>query len=146
MIAQRLSPDVRWVVAGAPAYLDRFGTPQTPHDLKDHRCLRNRLGDERIYRWEFMENGTEFDLAVPGMMIFDDTRMGLELLRGGAGLMIAAEPVFAPLVEAGEARLVLEDWATSGPGYQMYYSGRRQVPAGLRLLIELIREMKPMGA
>jgi len=145
MIAQRLSADVRWVVAGSPGYLDRFGTPLTPLDLKNHRCLRNRLGDERVYRWEFMEDGTEFDLAVSGMMIFDDTRMGIELVRGGAGLMIASEPVFAPLLESGEARLVLEDWATSGPGYHIYYSSRRQVPAGLRLLIELIREMRPMG-
>src|SRR4051812_13802916 len=45
MIAQRLSADIRWVVAGAPDYLERFGTPRHPSDLLQHRCLRIRLGD-----------------------------------------------------------------------------------------------------
>jgi hypothetical protein len=32
-----------------------------------------------------------------------------------------------------------------GPGFHIYYPGRRQLPTGLRLLIDLIREMQPLG-
>ena len=53
MIAQRLSADIRWMVVAAPAYLDRFGVPAHPNDLLSHRCIRIRIGDNRIYRWEF---------------------------------------------------------------------------------------------
>ena len=53
MIAQRLTPDLRWVVVGSPDYLSRHGTPTHPDQLKDHRCLGVRLGDDRVYRWEF---------------------------------------------------------------------------------------------
>ncbi len=42
-------------------------------------------------------------------------------------------------------RLVLEDWSSPGPGFHIYYSSQRQVPTGLRLLIELIREIQPLG-
>ena len=42
-------------------------------------------------------------------------------------------------------RIVLRDWATTRPGYQIYYSSRRLVPAGLCLLIDLIRELQPLG-
>jgi DNA-binding transcriptional LysR family regulator len=59
--------------------------------------------------------------------------------------MYGPEPLLAPLVEAGTVRRVLEDWTSAGPGFHIYYSSRRQVPAGLRLLIDLIREMKPLG-
>jgi DNA-binding transcriptional LysR family regulator len=59
--------------------------------------------------------------------------------------MYAAEPILAPLVAGGEAHFVLEDWATRGPGYHIYYSSRRQMPAGLRLLIDLVRQMQPLG-
>ncbi|WP_068093030.1 LysR family transcriptional regulator [Novosphingobium rosa] len=145
MIATRLSADVRWVVAGSPDYLERFGTPRVPEDLQHHRCLRIRLGDDRVYRWEFMRDGVEFDIGVPGTVTFNETGIGLEMLRRGGGLMYAAEPVMAALLASGEARLVLEEWATSGPGYHLYYSGRRQLPAGLRLLIDLVREMRPLG-
>lgn len=145
MIVQRLSGDVRWAVAGAPGYLERFGTPAHPMDLQHHRCLRIRLGDDRIYRWEFEKNGEEIEVAVPGAVLLDETQVGLTLVRNGAGLMYAAEPMLAPLVAEGAVRLVLEDWSTTGPGYHIYYSSRRQLPAGLRLMIDLIREMRPLG-
>lgn len=145
MVAQRLSADIRWVVAGSPAYLDRFGTPRHPQDLQHHRCLRFRLGDDRIYRWEFERDAEQMDVEVSGSILLDDSRMMVTLLISGAGLMYAPEPLLAPLLESGAVRLVLEDWASFGPGFHIYYSSHRQVPVGLRLLIDLIREMQPLG-
>jgi DNA-binding transcriptional LysR family regulator len=145
MIAQRLSADIRWVVAGSPAYLERFGTPQHPNDLQRHRCLRSRLGDERMYRWEFERDGEQIQVAVPGGLILDDSRFVLALMAGGAGLMYSPESVLEPLLTAGTAKLVLEEWAMPGQGFHIYYPSRRQMPAGLRLLIDLIREIRPLG-
>jgi DNA-binding transcriptional LysR family regulator len=145
MVTQRLSADIGWVVAGSPAYLDRFGTPNHPDDLQHHRCLRFRLGDDRVYRWEFERNEEKMEIDVPGAITLDDSRSIVTLLVGGAGLMYGPEPLLAPLVKSGAARLVLEDWSSPGPGFHIYYSSRRQVPAGLRLLIDLIREMQPLG-
>jgi DNA-binding transcriptional LysR family regulator len=145
MIAQRLSADLRWGVAASPAYLERFGVPETPDDLSQHRCLRVRLGDERMYRWEFDGPEGEFAVAVPGTITLDETRGMLALACEGAGLMYGTEPLFSSYVASGALRLVLTDWATTGPGYQIYYSSRRQVPTGLRLLVDLIRELRPLG-
>jgi DNA-binding transcriptional LysR family regulator len=145
MIAQRLSGDIRWVVVGSPDYLERFGTPRHPDDLQRHRCLRFRLGDERMYQWEFERGDEKVQVAVPGGLILDETGFIASLMAGGAGLMYSPEPVLAPLLRAGKAKLVLEDWASSGPGFHIYYSSRRQVPGGLRLLIDLIRELRPLG-
>jgi DNA-binding transcriptional LysR family regulator len=145
MVAQRLSADLRWIVAGAPAYLDRFGTPATPADLAQHRCLGVRLGDDRIYRWEFEGPDGEFAMAVPSRITADETRTMLAMASAGAGLMYGPEPILAPSLASGALRLVLRDWATTGPGYHIYYPSRRQVPTGLRLLIELIRGLRPLG-
>lgn len=145
MIAQRLSADIRWVLAGSPDYLERFGIPQHPDDLQQHRCLRFRLGDERMYHWEFERGEEKVQVAVPGGLILDESGLIMALMAGGAGLMYGPEPVLAPLLESGKAKLVLEEWASLGPGFHIYYSSRRHVPGGLRLLIELIREIRPLG-
>lgn len=145
MIAQRLSADIRWVVVGAPAYLERYGVPQYPHDLLLHRCLRIRLGDDRIYHWELDRAGESQAIDVPGPITIDDTQFAITLATGGTALAYLPEPCVAGLIERGELRVVLEDWASMGPGFHVYYSGRRQLPTGLRLLIDLIREMHPLG-
>jgi DNA-binding transcriptional LysR family regulator len=145
MIAQRLSADIRWVVAGSPDYLARFGEPRHPDDLRRHRCLRFRLGDDSVYRWEFDQGGVQLAVDVGGTLMLDDSRAMVALLRLGAGLMYAPEPLMAPLVASGDVRLVLEDWCSPGPGFYIYYSGRRQAPTGLRLLVDLVRAMRPLG-
>lgn len=145
MIAQRLSADIRWVVVGSVDYLERNGEPAHPDDLSAHRCLRFRIGDDSVYRWEFERGDEEIAVAVPGSLTFDDSRAILEALTGGAGLMYAPEPLVAPLLAKGTIRLVLGEWAAVGPGFHVYYSGRRQLPTGLRLLIDLVRELKPLG-
>lgn len=67
------------------------------------------------------------------------------MARHGAGLTYGLEPTFQPFLARGELRMVLKDWATNGTGYHIYYSSRRQLPTGLKLLIDVIRELRPLG-
>lgn len=145
MIAQRLSADIRWVVAASPEYLNRFGVPEHPNGLLQHRCISSRLGDDRVYRWEFERDGEELQIAVPTSITVDQAQTGLIAVLGGVGLMYFPEPLVAPYVADGRLRLVLPDWVSMGDGFHVYYSSRRQMPTGLRLLIDLIRELRPMG-
>ncbi|WP_233151026.1 LysR family transcriptional regulator [Sphingomonas mollis] len=145
MIAQRLSADLRWVVAASPGYLEEHGTPAHPDELKKHRCLGVRLGDDSIYRWEFEGPDGEFDVAIKSAMTADDSRSTLAMALNSGGLTFGLEPLFAKHVADGNLRLVLTDWATTGPGFYLYYSGRRQVPAALRALLTIAGELKPLG-
>lgn len=145
MVAQRLSADIRWIVVGAPAYLERFGVPAHPSDLQSHRCIRIRIGDDSLYRWEFERGDEQLAIAVPGSLVVDDGRLGLAAARDGVGLMYVADTMVRRELASGELRIVLGDWATSSGGYHIYYSSRRQVPAALRLFIDLVRELRPLG-
>lgn len=145
MVAQRLSADVRWVVAASPAYLARFGEPQHPDELHRHRCVSNRLGNNRIYKWEFERGEEQLTIKVPPLLTVDQAETGVVAILQGFGLMYLPEPLISQHVSEGRLRLVLTDWASFGPGFYIYYSSRHQLPAGLRLLIDLVRELKPLG-
>lgn len=144
MIAQRLSGDIRWVAAASPAYLDRFGAPATPEDLHAHRCVRIRLGNEQIYEWEFERGDQVIAVAAPGPITVDGSHAAVALGLQGVGVIFGAEPVLRPHFQSGALQLLLSDWSTMGSGFHAYYSGRRQVPTALRLLIELIAELDPL--
>src|SRR5271170_3035816 len=42
MVQVRLTDSFRFIVAGAPAYLKRRGTPERPQDLLGHDCITFR--------------------------------------------------------------------------------------------------------
>ncbi len=145
MIAQRLSREIDWVVVGAPSYIERFGIPEHPGDLVNHRCFRIRLGNDSIYKWEFDRGDESIAIDVPGAITVDHADAALPAVLGGGGLTYLSEPRVRPLVEAGQLKIVLPEWASSGPAFHMYYSSRRNVPTGIKLLIDLIRELAPLG-
>lgn len=144
MIAQRLSPDIRWVSAASPAYLERFGTPATPHDLQEHRCIRIRLGNDQLYQWEFERGEEAVAITTPGALTVDASHASVGFGLSGVGIIYGAEPVLRQYLDTGALMVVLGDWASLGGGFHAYYSSRRQVPTALRLLIDLIREMRPL--
>lgn len=145
MIAQRLSADIRWIVVASPDYLARFGEPAHPHDLLSHRCIRIRIGDDSLYRWEFERGEEQLAIAAPGGLIVDDGRLGVSAALSGAGLMYVADTMVREDLARGTLRVVLSDWAPVGGGYHIYYPSRRHVPAALRLFIDLVRELRPLG-
>ena len=145
MIAQRLSADVRWIAAASPQYLEKFGRPQHPNELRQHRCLRIRLGNDQIYHWEFERDGESLAVETPGQLTIDESNAAIRFALGGAGIVYGVEPVLKPFIDSGELEIVLEDWASMGSGFHIYYSSRRHVPTGLRLLIDLIRELRPLS-
>ncbi len=145
MIAQRLSAPIRWVVVGAPSYFETRERPTVPQDLTTHQCLQIKLGNDRIYRWEFDKGDESVAVAVPGAITIDNSEFGRTLACNGSALLYTPEPAVAREIAAGNLEEVLADWSSMGEGFHIYYSSRRQVPHGLRLLIELIREMQPLG-
>src|SRR3546814_12664728 len=60
VIAVRLTGPFRFVVAAAPAYLDRHGRPQTPEELREHRCIRFRLATGALMPWTFEKGNREY--------------------------------------------------------------------------------------
>jgi DNA-binding transcriptional LysR family regulator len=145
MIARRLSADIRWVIVASPGYIDRFGAPEHPGELLRHQCLKIRLGNNAIYQWELEKPGEELALSVQGAVTIDNAQLAIALALQGAALAYLPEPHIARHLRNGELLRVLEDWAPMGEGFHIYYSGYRQVPTGLRLLIDLIREIRPLG-
>jgi len=48
-------------------------------------------------------------------------------------------------IAAGRLQPVLEDWSAGGSALYAYYTSRRQVPGALRLFLDLVRELRPLG-
>lgn len=143
MIAVRIGPDMRMVVVGSPEYLTRYGVPQTPHDLAQHRCINMRLPTRGgLYAWEFEQNGEPLRVRVEGQLILNCLPQRIEAAEAGLGLAYVPEDTVLDSVAAGRLQYVLDDWCAPFPGYYLYYPSRRQHTTAFALLVEALRYPK----
>ena len=143
VIAVRLTGPFRFVVAAAPAYLDKHGRPETPEELRDHRCIRFRLATGALMPWTFEKGNREYDVGVTGPVIVNDWIAALVAIRSGVAMGMMAEPMAKAMVANGELELVLTDYCAATSGLFLYYPGRKQVMPKLRAFIDYVREYLP---
>ncbi|SDO23706.1 DNA-binding transcriptional regulator, LysR family [Janthinobacterium sp. OK676] len=139
MIAVPVGLPQPFVVVGSPAYLAAHGAPSTPRALLNHACIGRRFPSGRQYAWEFEPAGEAVSIAVGGPLVFDDDELMLRAARDGAGLAYVYEADARADIAAGRLACVLENCLPPPSRYFLYYPGRRQMPAVLRALVDMLR-------
>lgn len=143
MIAIPVSDEQRQMVVGSPDYVARHGAPVHPRDLSAHHCIGWRPSPQVApYRWEFTENGHDFDVAVNPRVTTNDMRVMIRLACTGAGLTFGMEETFRPYIARAELVPLLEEFCPPFPGFYLYYPTRRNVPLKLRVLIDYLRQRR----
>ncbi|APW43089.1 LysR family transcriptional regulator [Rhodoferax saidenbachensis] len=141
MVAVVCSPPIRYVVVGSPRYFLEHGEPLHPNDLRGHRCIRNRLPSGALYRWEFQQGEETIAIDPSGPLTLDNYNLRISAALQGAGLTWVNAWAVSPHVASGQLIPVLQSWSTSSPGLRLYYPSQRNVPAGMKAFIALVREV-----
>lgn len=139
MVAVRLTPPLRFIVVGSPAYLTRSGRPERPEDLHEHACLRLRRSSGALAPWSLNDSGREVEIAVSGPFIANDFPTMLGAAVNGVGLAQLPQPIAAEALRAGTLAEVLEAFAPVSPGVFLYYPSRRQMMPKLRAFVDHLK-------
>jgi len=140
MIAVRVTGPMRLAVVGAPSYFARRPAPVTPEDLAAHSCIQARNpADRGVIKWEFERGGVVQRVAVDGSVIVNGAEFAVRAAADGLGLAYVPDALAAPLLASGQLIRVLEKWCPAVEGLFLRHAGRRQIPAALRALIDMIR-------
>lgn len=140
MIAVRIAPDMRMAVVGSAEYLQRFGVPETPEQLDQHRCINMRLPTRGgLYAWEFERDGRELRVRVDGQLILNSLPQRIDAAENGLGLAYVPEEAVQDALAESRLVRVLEAWCPAFTGYHLYYPSRRQHTTAFALLIAALR-------
>lgn len=141
MIAVRIAPDMRMLVVGSADYLQRFGVPETPEQLEQHRCINMRLPTRGgLYAWEFERDGRELRVRVEGQLTLNNLPQRIDAAENGLGLAYVPEDTVQEAIAQGRLIPVLQEWCQTFDGYHLYYPGRRQHTTAFALLVEALRK------
>jgi DNA-binding transcriptional LysR family regulator len=141
MIAVSLGRPQRHAVVGRAAYFETHDRPRVPPDLLNHPCIRVRLPNGALYRWQFEKRGRTVQIDVSGPITLDEASLARIAVLEGAGLGFFMEQDVSADIEVGRLVRVLEDWTPPFAGLCLYYPGRRNPSAALKAFIGLAREL-----
>jgi DNA-binding transcriptional LysR family regulator len=123
MTARRIAEGRRVVVA-TPAYLQRHGTPMSPHELINHQAVIYSRG-AGFSSWTFRKGSEEVAVELRGRLKMTAAEGLREAVNRDLGFTIASEWNFGHELKSGKVVPLLQDWALP-PTYlfAVYPTGR----------------------
>ncbi len=141
MIAIPLGPARRYAVVATPAYFEGREPPQGPSDLKAHACIRTRLPNGALFRWQFESDGQPVHVDVEGPITLDEASLARIAVLHGLGIGFFMESDVREDIEAGRLVRVLDAWTPPLAPLCLYYPSRRNPPAAFKVFVDFAREL-----
>lgn len=147
MIGIPLGPSIRIAVVASPGYFHKWGIPEIPRELTQHRCINMRfptLGGVRPWEFEDIE-GKKVQVRVEGPLVVNNARLARRAAVDGLGIACLPEHYVQDEIHAGQLIRVLEPWCESFPGYHLFYPSpsRRQPTAAFSILLRALQAHNP---
>ncbi|SCK25525.1 LysR family transcriptional regulator [Vogesella sp. LIG4] len=140
LVALPLVPDNRRVLCAAPAYLQQYGAPQQPDDLRRHNCLCYMLGDAIHDSWRFFRHGSAQLVAVRGRQQLDDGDVVRRLAVAGYGIAYKSALDVADDLRAGRLQALCTDWQGDPAPLNLMCADRRQLSPAVQALRAFLAE------
>lgn len=128
LVALPIAPHNRRVLCASPAYLQRYGVPDTPYQLNQHNCLCYLLREQVHDRWRFFsKDQQEFFVNVPSNRQADDGDAVHRWALAGHGIAYKSGLDIADDIRHGRLVPLCLDWPTDPAPLNLVCAERRQL-------------------
>jgi DNA-binding transcriptional LysR family regulator len=138
LVARRITT-ARWRLCASPAYLQRAGTPSTPADLLQHRCLNFMPGSFRS-RWPFRQTAgavESIETQDPRARVAaNNGDMLCTLAVQGMGIARLADYHITTELHSGQLCTLLDAYELEREPIYAVYASRRHLSARVRAFLD----------
>lgn len=141
MVARRIASSPL-VVCGSPAYLKKFGVPQTPEDLSEHSCLVNWAIAPRDH-WQFNSEEGSHLVKVSGRIqsnVADAIRVAA---INDMGLVMLPKYIVGLDIQKNRLQVVLQNYTRMPLDVHAVYPHRKYLSAKVRIFLEFLQGWLP---
>lgn len=128
------------VVCATPAYLNKYGTPRHPSDLKNHSCIMLNQNEEVYGFWRFEKEGQYYNVRVKGGLVTNDGETMLGWALNSHGIAIRAEWDVFHYIEKGILVRIMEDYSLPNADIYALYPSAKSLPVRIRYFIDYLTE------
>lgn len=140
LVMRRLA-EIPMVACAAPAYLERYGRPDTPDDLKSHHCLIYTLA-RRSHEWWFRrDDGSLYSVPVDGFFRTNDDHAQRQAGLDGLGILYMPRLFLEEALERGDLIRLWPDEMTPTVTLAVVWPSKRSMPAKVRAFVDFMSEL-----
>lgn len=125
------------VVCAAPAYVERYGLPASPHDLSSHNCIR--LAPLRP-EWQMRVGKKLVQIPISGSLVTDNIAFLREATLLGLGIARMPMSVVAQDLESGRLINVFGEKNPDEARVFVMHPYRRHIPTKVRAFVDFLVE------
>lgn len=141
LIARKLL-ETHILTVAAPAYLERYGEPRSPHDLVHHEALLFRDPQTGLpFPWEFRRGGEVVEVKLSSRLVMDDPSVAISACLAGQGIFQSLAIGLAPFLSRRELVHILPEWSEELYPLYAYHPSRHLPPAKVRAFLDFIQEI-----
>lgn len=131
-----------FATCAAPSYLAKYGKPQHPNELVNHKCINHfspRTG--RVADWVFSKGGVRVQTSLRGYVALEDENSYVAAAEAGLGIAQIPAFVLKDSMERGTLDLVLGDWFPEPSPLYVVYPQHRHLSGRIRVFVDWVAEM-----
>lgn len=129
--------EVRRVVCAAPAYLEQYGRPRHPSQLRDAK-IATSSSSQLVSEWRFVEDGQPLTVPIEPRLVVTANNAAINLARQGWGMTRVLSYQVAAAVAAGELEIVLEAFEPAALPIQVVFQKSPRVPAKINTFVDFL--------
>ncbi|MFV7474324.1 LysR family transcriptional regulator [Enterobacter pseudoroggenkampii] len=142
MVAIPFGGKMALIPVASPDFLKKSGTPDSPKDLVNFRCINRCFPDGKLYRWEFMDpQGETMEVSVNGDLVVDSDAAMIQAAEYGLGIAFVYENLVEDKISENKLVRLLPDYTYPADNFCVYYPSRKHLPAPLRTFIAWVMSM-----
>lgn len=141
MIARQLTLPVKEALFASPGYVEQYGLPKTPDDLKQHKLIQYRfISSNQVAPLNLNNQGETITVNMPTALIVNDTDVMIDAAHNGLGIGRIVTPMVEEGFKKGEIVPVLEEYWQPYSGLYVYFHKNTQKAKRVRVLIDFLLE------
>ena len=138
LVCQEIAPVPRVLCASA-SYLERYGVPQHPQELKEHSCLHYGqivTGNQ----WQLNDREQEYRVTVQGVICSNNGEVLKDAALQGLGIALLPTFIIRRELDAETLAIVLPDYLLPAISLNLIYPLNRHLTTKVRLFVEFFRQ------
>lgn len=127
------------ITCASPAYISKYGNPETPEDLRNHNCLLHRRAGRLFDHWEYTDSLGTYKIKVNSNRISNDTDIVRRWAVSGKGIVYRSLIDVYSDLNSGQLVQLLSGYDSSSVELHLICPNREQVSPAVIAFRELLR-------